>query len=30
MLPPGCRASDNAKAFIGGFPLWAEADEITS
>ena len=25
-LPPGCRASDNAKAFIGGFRLWANAD----
>lgn len=24
-LPPGCRASDNAKAFIGGFRLWANA-----
>ena len=22
-LPPGCRASDNANAFIGGFRLWA-------
>ena len=22
-LPPGCRASDNDKAFIGGFRLWA-------
>jgi polyphosphate glucokinase len=25
-LPPGCRASDNANAFIGGFRLWANAD----
>lgn len=25
-LPPGCRASDNANAFIGGFRLWAPAD----
>ncbi|MCK9394043.1 MAG: hypothetical protein M0Q44_00420 [Methylobacter sp.] len=25
-LPPGCRASDNTKAFIGGFRLWANAD----
>jgi len=25
-LPPGCRASDNAKAFIGGFRLWADAE----
>lgn len=24
-LPPGCRVSDNAKAFIGGFRLWANA-----
>jgi polyphosphate glucokinase len=24
-LPPGCRASDNASAFIGGFQLWANA-----
>jgi polyphosphate glucokinase len=23
-LPPGCRAGDNANAFIGGFRLWAE------
>ena len=21
-LPPGCRAGDNAKAFLGGFRLW--------
>ena len=21
-LPPGCRAGDNANAFIGGFRLW--------
>lgn len=25
-LPPDCRASDNANAFIGGFRLWANAD----
>ena len=25
-LPPGCRASDNANAFIGGFRLWADAE----
>lgn len=25
-LPPGCRASDNAHAFIGGFRLWTHAD----
>lgn len=25
-LPPGCRASDNANAFIGGFRMWASAD----
>ena len=25
-LPPGCHASDNANAFIGGFRLWAHAD----
>ena len=22
-LPPGCRAGDNANAFLGGFRLWA-------
>ncbi|MGA7412186.1 MAG: ROK family protein [Bryobacteraceae bacterium] len=26
-LPPGCRAGDNANAFIGGFRLWEKADE---
>jgi len=25
-LPPGCRAGDNANAFIGGSRLWANAD----
>lgn len=25
-LPPGCRASDNAHAFIGGFRLWENPD----
>lgn len=24
-LPPGCRAGDNANAFIGGFRLWEDA-----
>jgi polyphosphate glucokinase len=24
-LPPGCRAGDNANAFIGGFRLWQDA-----
>jgi polyphosphate glucokinase len=24
-LPPGCRAGDNDKAFVGGFRLWEEA-----
>ena len=24
-LPPGCRAGDNANAFIGGFRMWAGA-----
>jgi polyphosphate glucokinase len=23
-LPPGCRAGDNANAFLGGFRLWDE------
>ncbi|SPP66366.1 ROK family protein [Nitrospira lenta] len=27
-LPPGCRAGDNAKAFIGGFWLWAHATGV--
>ena len=26
-LPPGCRAGDNANAFIGGFRLWEQAGE---
>ena len=26
-LPPGCRAGDNANAFLGGFRLWAEPAE---
>jgi polyphosphate glucokinase len=25
-LPTGCRAGDNANAFVGGFRLWEEAD----
>jgi polyphosphate glucokinase len=28
-LPPDCRASDNVKAFTGGFRLWAKADKAT-
>ena len=23
-LPPGCRAGDNANAFVGGFRLWQQ------
>jgi polyphosphate glucokinase len=26
-LPPGCRAGDNANAFLGGFRLWENASE---
>ena len=26
-LPPGCRAGDNANAFLGGFRLWDKADK---
>ncbi len=26
-LPPGCRAGDNANAFLGGFRLWDEAGD---
>ncbi len=26
-LPPGCRAGDNANAFLGGFRLWEEAPD---
>ncbi len=26
-LPPGCRAGDNANAFVGGFRLWEEPSE---
>ena len=26
-LPPGCRAGDNANAFLGGFRLWGVAQE---
>jgi polyphosphate glucokinase len=29
-LPPGCRAGDNANAFLGGFRLWAEATDSES
>jgi polyphosphate glucokinase len=25
-LPEGCRAGDNANAFLGGFRLWADVD----
>jgi polyphosphate glucokinase len=26
-LPPGCRAGDNANAFVGGFRLWEEGED---
>jgi polyphosphate glucokinase len=26
-LPPGCRAGDNANAFLGGFRLWEEPSD---
>ena len=26
-LPPGCRAGDNANAFLGGFRLWEKAED---
>jgi polyphosphate glucokinase len=26
-LPPGCRAGDNANAFLGGFCLWADTSD---
>jgi polyphosphate glucokinase len=26
-LPPGCRAGDNANAFLGGFRLWQQAND---
>jgi polyphosphate glucokinase len=26
-LPPGCRAGDNANAFVGGFRLWAQPED---
>src|SRR5262245_60426067 len=29
-LPPGCRGSDNAKAFLGGFRLWEEPHDTPS
>ena len=25
-LPPGCRAGDNANAFLGGFRMWERTD----
>ena len=28
-LPSGCRAGDNAKAFVGGFRLWNDADDAS-
>lgn len=28
-LPKGCRAGDNAKAFVGGFRLWNDADDAS-
>jgi glucose-6-phosphate isomerase len=28
-LPPGCRAGDNANAFLGGFRLWEDSDRPT-
>jgi polyphosphate glucokinase len=28
-LPPGCRAGDNANAFLGGFHLWRETSGRT-
>jgi polyphosphate glucokinase len=27
-LPPGCRAGDNANAFLGGFRLWEEGHDV--
>lgn len=27
VLPPGCRAGDNANAFLGGFRLWEQAGD---
>jgi polyphosphate glucokinase len=29
-MPPGCRAGDNADAFLGGFRLWEKADTGTA
>jgi polyphosphate glucokinase len=29
-LPPGCRAGDNANAFVGGFRLWQETSQHKS
>jgi polyphosphate glucokinase len=29
-LPPGCRAGDNANAFLGGFRLWEDAQSRPS
>jgi polyphosphate glucokinase len=29
-LPPGCRAGDNANAFLGGFRLWEDAGTATA
>src|SRR5262249_13277922 len=27
VLPPGCRAGENANAFLGGFRLWQESSD---
>jgi glucose-6-phosphate isomerase len=29
-LPAGCRAGDNANAFLGGFRLWAQPDDAST
>lgn len=29
-LPPGCRAGDNANAFLGGFQLWEQAQDSST
>jgi polyphosphate glucokinase len=29
-LPPGCRAGDNANAFLGGFRLWQNDEALGS
>ena len=30
VLPPGCRAGNNANAFLGGFRLWDTGESVTS